>query len=160
MPDGLAVRLGKVLYFLQVPSSIRIPATVREIGDSVFTSQQSPRDLSFEEGIVTIGVSAFSNCPNLYKVTFPASLIFIEANAFSSCNHLHQISFAVGSQLQYTRSKAFLFFPLNEVAVPASIVEIDPSAFSPEVWQGCVKYMKTSPSFCPTTNSFVRSMRV
>jgi hypothetical protein len=51
---------------------------------------------------------------------------------------LRQITFAVGSQLQYIHSEAFSKCPLNEVVVPASIVEIDPSTFSGAVWRKSV----------------------
>jgi hypothetical protein len=120
------------------PSSIRIPGIVHEIGARAFSHQDSLIDLSFEEGTVRIGVSAFYSCPRLKKAAFPASLIVIEANAFFWCDSLRQITFAVGSQLQYIHSEAFSKCPLNEVVVPASIAEIDPSAFSGAVWRKSV----------------------
>jgi hypothetical protein len=101
----------------------------------MFSHSEWLRDLSFEEGILKIGVSAFESCYKLEKAAFPASLIVIEANAFQFCGDLRQITFAVGSQLQYIRSEAFLKCPLNEVVIPASILEIDSSAFSIEVWR-------------------------
>jgi hypothetical protein len=42
--------------------------------------------------------------------------------------------------LQYIRSEAFSNCLLKEVVVPASIVEIDPSAFSDVVWGKCVRF--------------------
>jgi hypothetical protein len=90
------------------------------------------------------------------KAVFPASLIAIEAHAFHDCSNLRQITFAVGSQLQYIRSEAFSSCPLNGVVVPASIVEIDPSAFSGEVWRNCVTF-EGSPLFL-IDNNFIRSL--
>jgi hypothetical protein len=132
------MRVGKVFRCLESPSSIRIPGSVREIGDRAFFGVNSLRDLSFEEGILKIGAYAFSWCLSLAEATFPASLIVIEANAFQFCSGLSQITFAVGSQLQYIRTEAFSFCPLIEVVIPRSIVEIDPSAFSDEVWRKSV----------------------
>jgi hypothetical protein len=93
-----------------------------------------------------IGIRAFKGCCYLNRAAFPASLIAIDANAFHRCFDLGQVTFAVGSQLQYIRRKAFSKSPLNEVVIPASIVEIDHSAFTDEVWQKCVKY-EGSPLF-------------
>jgi hypothetical protein len=114
---------------LETLSSIRIPGSVSEIGDGAFSSLYSLSDLSFEEGTIRIGVSAFAECLNLQNAAFPVSLIEIEANAFQYCDCLHVITFPEESQLKYIRSKAFSHSPLNEVVMPASIVEIDPSAF-------------------------------
>jgi hypothetical protein len=137
---GLVVGLGTLFCYQGRPSSLRIPATVREIGDRALSSLGSIVDLRFEEGTVQIGMSAFLWCRSLMKAAFPASLIVIEAKAFQGCICLQEITFAVGSQLQYIRSGAFSDCPLKEVVVPASIVEIDPSAFSDEVWRSCVKF--------------------
>jgi hypothetical protein len=135
MSDGLVMRLGKLFCCLGKPSSIRIPGTVREIPDRACFGLDSNSliDLSFEEGILKIGVSAFQECRKLHIAAFPASLTVIEAKAFAISNQLIEITFAVGSQLQYIRSKAFSYCPLREVVIPANIVEIDPSAFPDDV---------------------------
>jgi hypothetical protein len=137
---SLMVRLGKGFSQLGTPSSIRIPGTVREIGDTAFCGLNSLIDLSFEERTVRIGVSAFSGCSKLNKAAFPASLIVIEANVFGNCRNMRQITFAVASELQCIRTKAFSECRLNEIVIPASIMEIYPSAFSAEVWRTHVKF--------------------
>jgi hypothetical protein len=137
---GLVIHLGKVVGCFETPSSIRIPGRVREIVDYAFFRTNSLIDLSFEEGTMRIGTTAFTWCFGLKKAAFPASLIVIEARAFQECDQLCEITFAVGSQLQYIRTEAFSGCPLNEFVIPASIVEIDPSAFDPEVWQKYAKY--------------------
>jgi hypothetical protein len=43
-----------VFSCLQSPSSIRIPGSVREIGDRVFSKFNGLADLSFEEGILNV----------------------------------------------------------------------------------------------------------
>jgi hypothetical protein len=91
----LLVRLGKVFCCLETPSSIRIPGTVREIGDRVFCHRHLLIDLSFEEGILKGGFSAFASCHNLKNAAFPVSLIVIEAKAFYGCRRLRRITFAV-----------------------------------------------------------------
>jgi hypothetical protein len=153
---GLVMRLGKVFCCLARPSSIRIPGSVREIGDGVFDHHHDLVDLSFEEGITRIGSLAFHACYNVEQVEFPASLIVIEASAFYYCHGLRRITFAVGSQLQYIRSEAFASSDLREVVVPASIVEIDPSAFSGEVWRSFVTF--TGPPLFLIDDHFLLSL--
>jgi hypothetical protein len=80
------------------PSSIVIPSTVREIGDSVFSYIRSIRDLSFEEGLIRIGPKAFSFCDGIESAAFPASLEVIEKEAFYCCL-LGSVTFPVGSLL-------------------------------------------------------------
>jgi hypothetical protein len=143
---GLVVRLGKVFYGSRKPSTLRIPGSVREIEDNVFSQFTWLIDLSVEEGILKIGVPIFTGCSKLKKASVPASLTVIDANAFQGCKGLRQISFAVGSQLQYIRSEALSDSPLNKAVGPASIVEIDVSAFSDEVWRKCVRF-EDSPFF-------------
>jgi hypothetical protein len=119
-----------------------------EIGDRVFCDNNWLTELSVEEGTLQIGAYAFRWSSKLKNAAFPASLIVIEADAVFGCCEMRQITFAVGSQLQYIRIRAFSNCPLNEVVVSASIVEIDPSAFSVEVLRKCMKTAK--PSFpCP-----------
>jgi hypothetical protein len=114
--------------FFGTPSRIRIRGTVREIGEGAFFVRDPLIDLDFEEGTVRIGVSAFGRCYCLQQAAFPAPLTVIEATV------LQPFSFAVGSQLRYIRSEAFSDSHLNEVVIPPSIREIDPYAFSREVW--------------------------
>jgi hypothetical protein len=137
---GFVVRLGTVFGCLGTPSSLRIPGSVREIGDSALSQLHSLVDLSFEEGTLRIGVSAFSRCFELERAVFPASLAAIEADAFRDCRVLCQIAFAPGSQLRYIRSGAFLGCDFIEDVVLASDVEIDPLAFSRQVWHDSVTF--------------------
>jgi hypothetical protein len=150
------VHEGTVFGFLDSLSSIKIPGNVREIGERALSNLDSLQDLSFEEGILKIGVSAFHYCSNLGNAAFPASLTVIEANAFQLCYQLRQISFAVGSQLQCIRVGAFSDASLNEFAIPASIVEIDPFAFSDSDWGKCVKF--ESPPIFLIDDDFIRSV--
>jgi hypothetical protein len=48
---------------------------------------------------------------------------------------MRSLAFADGSQLQSICENAFVQCPLETVVVPASVKEIDPSAFDPDVWR-------------------------
>jgi hypothetical protein len=153
---GLVARLDTIFCCLGTPSSIIIPGSIPELGDKALSRVPSLRDLSLEEGTVRIGASAFLDCDHLERAAFPASLVTIEAYAFQGCISLRQITFAAGSQLQYIRGKAFADCPLNEVVIPASIVEIDPCAFQYNVWQDCVKF--EGPPLFLIDDHFIRSL--
>jgi hypothetical protein len=101
-------------------------------------------------------MSAFFECPKLEKAAFRASLIIIDANAFEDCKGLVQVTFAIGSQLQYIRSGAFSKCPLKRVVVPAHIMEIDPSAFSIDVWRKCLTF--AGPPLFLIDRHFIRSL--
>jgi hypothetical protein len=142
------VHQGRVIRFSDSGlESIRVPGNVCEIGTGALAGLSSLRDLSFDEGILKIGESAFSAISKMEKAAFPASLIIIEADAFRVCEKLHQISFAVGSQLQRIRRAAFAESPLDEFALPASIAELSPSAFSYNVLCDSVRFEGPPPLF-------------
>jgi hypothetical protein len=105
-----------VCYFGK-PSSIGIPSTVREIGESAFALFDSLREMNFEEGVERIRKKAFYRCVFLVTVNFPASLTVIDEDAFRDCFTMRKATFAAGFRLQTIHA-----------------TEIDPSAFDPALW--------------------------
>jgi hypothetical protein len=132
---SLFMHLGKVVRYLGEPKSVVIPSTVREIGENAFARLYSLVDLRFEEGVERIYFSAFSQCYQLTVVTFPASLVVIDERAFYLCRSLREVTFAADSKLQHIGKEAFPQCPLEKVFLPASVTEIDPSAFFPDTWR-------------------------
>jgi hypothetical protein len=129
------MQLEKVVRCFGEPASVVIPSTVREIGERAFAEVSSLEDLRFEEGVERIESSAFSNCCGLEGIVFPASLAVIGECAFANCRQLCEVTFAADSKLQYIGKKAFADCDLERVFLPASVTEIDPSAFSEEGWK-------------------------
>jgi hypothetical protein len=117
------------------PRRVVIPSTFREIGESAFAELSSLEELRFEEGVERIKSLAFYKSGWLRHIVFPASLVVIDESAFESCWSLREVAFAAGSKLQYIGREAFRKCPLERVCLPASVTEIDPSAFSPGVWK-------------------------
>jgi hypothetical protein len=130
----LFVHFERVVSCFGAPASIVIPSTVREIGPKAFYRVSTIRDLNFEEGVLCIGVKAFSFCRWLGNAAFPASLEVIESCAFNGCSSLATVTFAVGPRLRRIGKRAFLKCPLRNLVLPASINELDPSAFDDGVW--------------------------
>jgi hypothetical protein len=141
--DCFIVHLGTIVHCFRKPESVVILSTVREIGESVFDCVSSLVDLSFEEGVERIRFSAFSHCFGLTVVAFPASLVAIDEGAFEGCIGLREVTFAADSKLRYIGKDAFEECPLERVCLPASVTEIGPSAFTPEVWK-IVQFEKQS----------------
>jgi hypothetical protein len=152
----LVLHRQKVNCCLNGPSKIRIPASVREIADGAFCWEGHLKDLSFEEGIEKIGVSAFANCVHLCDLAFPASLITIEAKAFFRCSDVRRITFAARSRLKYIRSEAFSPHAWSQVVIPASVVELDPYAFTGKIGREQVAF--AGPPLFLIQNDFLLSV--
>jgi hypothetical protein len=131
---SLFTHFQRVVRCLEKPTSVVIPSTVREIGEKAFECVSSLVDLSFEEGVERIKSWAFALCPALKSVAFPVSLMVIDESAFDGCG-LRQVTFAGDSKLQCIRKWAFRRCTLERVLLPANVTEIDPAAFSAEVWK-------------------------
>jgi hypothetical protein len=131
---SLFMHMGTIMRCLGRPKSLRIPSTVREIGESAFAGVYCLEDLSFEEVVERIKSSAFAVCRGLKPIAFPVFLLAIDERAFCSCHALHEVTHAADSKLQFLRKDAFLEFPLERVFLPARVTEIDPNAFSHEFW--------------------------
>jgi hypothetical protein len=92
-------------------------------------------DLRFEEGVERIKSCTFQNCSGLMAVAFPASLVVIDQLAFAYCENLRRLTFAADSKLRCIGNGAFRRCPLERVFLPASVTEIDPSAFFGSAWR-------------------------
>lgn len=80
-------------------SVITIPATlnglpVTAIGDSAFSFQDYPTQVTLPDSITSIGLEAFFGCRGLTQVTIPNSVTNIGDRAFAYCNGLTAIEVA------------------------------------------------------------------
>ena len=73
-----------------VTETIRIPATVTEIGDYAFLNNSGLKQVVFESGsqLIRVGHSAFSGCSGLTSVALPAGVEEIGSMAFADCSSL------------------------------------------------------------------------
>jgi hypothetical protein len=62
------------------------------------------------------------------------SLEIIGKRAFYYCDSLRHLTFAERSQLWCIQKEAFTKVPLERVILPATVKEVDPSAFTLKVW--------------------------
>ena len=86
--DGAFVACQKI-------GSVKIPATVREIGARAFSDCWNLSNITFaaESGLTTIGDSAFTNCISLTSITLPKTLSRLGAGCFQGCAQLTDVYF-------------------------------------------------------------------
>ena len=81
---------GQMTYFWL--TSITIPDSVTNIGNTAFGNCASLTNVSFGAGVITIGTNAFQGCSGLTNIALPASVTIIGNQAFIACAELTAIN--------------------------------------------------------------------
>ena len=84
--------------------SLRIPETVKSLGDGAFRDCPALTTAVIEEGLTTIGAYAFAGNSALRSVTLPDSVLSIEDTAFEDCASL-TLTVAEGSYAEQYAKK-------------------------------------------------------
>ena len=114
-------------------TSVTIPNNVTTIGLGAFSGCTSLTSLTIGDSVKTIGSDAFLNCYNLTSVTIPDSVTTIGSNVFNKCSRL--ISVIIGNSVTSIGNKAFYdCSSLTSVTIPNSVTTIGNYAF-----YGCKK---------------------
>lgn len=146
--------------------SIRIPDSVEQIGDGVFTYcsaleeitlsknlKEIPEDafidchklksIQLPSKIKTIGYGAFMRCSSLTEVAIPASVKIIKPIAFAECTALKEVTFSKNSRLKRIRIGAFEFCSqLKTITLPASLEILDRGVF----WKSGLQKISFAPN--------------
>lgn len=69
-------------------SSIKIPNSVKSIGDQAFSDGWSLTSVTIGENVTSIGEEAFYNCRRLESIVIPQNVKTIGASAFAKCDSL------------------------------------------------------------------------
>lgn len=109
-------------------SSIRLPATVRTIGEFSFDNCSSLVSILMGRNVREIGQAAFQGCSSLEAITFPEELEIINPWTFNSCSSLGDIVLPDG--LISIGEYAFQSCYFSEVTVPGSLQVVEPCAFA------------------------------
>jgi len=80
-------------------SSVKLPDSIRSVGDSSFFGLDKCRDIIFSENLEYVGEEAFAQMEKMTEFRLPAELRYIGDGAFRTCSSLK--SFEIGSELQY-----------------------------------------------------------
>lgn len=120
-------RLGRAFEGNLILTSVRMPDSLKEIGNYAFSSCENLKKVEFGTNTEILGAAAFLNDTSLESVTLPESLRLIKGSAFSS-SALKQISIPEG----VTSIESYTFFEcksLSEVELNDNITQIKDYAF-------------------------------
>ncbi len=109
-------------------TSIAVPNTVTEIGESAFASS-ALTSITLSEGLTEIKQRTFESCFSLTEIAIPNSVTTLGGAAFSYCNNLASIT--LSNNLEYIGGSAFYkCFSLSAISIPESVKTIGEYAFS------------------------------
>ena len=86
--DGVTAIKEKMFLGNNILTSIKIPASVRSIGNEAFSGCNRLTDINIPEGVTSIGESAFEDCESLTNLTIPEGVTSIGKGAFQGCSSL------------------------------------------------------------------------
>lgn len=81
--------------------SIKVPGTVKRIGDRAFAEMKNLRKIQIEEGVEEIGSNAFTECKKLKTITLPSTVKKITGWAFYESGLKEPVFSADGKTLIY-----------------------------------------------------------
>lgn len=76
---------------------VRLPGSVKEIGESAFEGCSSLVAVTLSEGLEKIGVSAFKDCVGLTEIELPDNVAEIGESAFEGCSAVKNVKFGEGA---------------------------------------------------------------
>jgi len=118
-------------FFQSGLTSIKIPASVTNIGNGAFQRSASLRSVTFAfpSNVTTIDEDAFANT-GLTDITIPESVTSIGNGAFQGSLSLTSVTFAYPSNLTSIDRATFSETGLTSITIPESIANIDEFAFA------------------------------
>ena len=97
--------------------NIRIPGSIRTIGNAAFSRCPNLKSVVIEEGLVQLGMCCFGGCPELIDVQLPDSLEIVDNFVFAQCWALEEVHF--GTKLKSIGMRAFYGCQsLSRITVP------------------------------------------
>lgn len=107
---------------------IKLPDTVKEIGDHAFTHCYNLQSISLPADLSEIGENAFESCVSLKRIVIPGGVTAIRDRTFAHCKSLSAVILPDG--LESIDAGAFSnCIRLKELTLPNSVKEIGEDAF-------------------------------
>lgn len=115
--------------FRKAIDKIKLPETIKVIGENAFSHCLSLREINIPEGTETIGERAFTFCTRLEEIVLPDSVKSIGGSAFSYCKSLVSIKLPGG--LEQIPGGFFAdCTKLEEIELPEGLKEIGRYSFN------------------------------
>ncbi|MBQ7365543.1 MAG: leucine-rich repeat domain-containing protein, partial [Clostridia bacterium] len=90
------VEIGREAFSFYKLTSVKIPGSVKKIGDRAFAECSMLNEVILSKGLTEIGVYAFYRCSALSEIVVPDSVKTVERNAFSNCTSLAGVTLGKG----------------------------------------------------------------
>lgn len=107
---------------------VRLPSTLRAIGALVFHTCSVLREVELPVGLEVIDSYAFRDS-GIVHVAIPSSVVSLGYCTFQNCKSLVEVTFAKDSRLKKICGACFMGTALREIALPASLEEVETAAF-------------------------------
>ena len=129
-PSSL-VTISENAFYKCAMTSVDLPASVSEIGDSAFAYNSALLSVSVStDSFPRLGAYMFSNCVNLATVEFKGEGIVLEEfgeGAFYKCGALRSIT--LPKNIKFIGSNAFANTGLSEISLHEGVLSVGDSAF-------------------------------
>ena len=126
--EGVEIIEDNAFQFCDKLTKIRLPNTLKKIGESAFEQCSLLERIEIPEGVELIDEWCFFKCINLQKVTLPSTLKEIGKHAFEQCYKLNNINIPEGVK----ELKEYTFYNcenLKDIYLPSTLRKIDNCAF-------------------------------
>ena len=117
-----------VFYCCNSLKSIKLPESLRVIGNYAFDNCVNLENIAIPEGVVTIGNGAFHTCLALTDIEIPESVRSIGDYAFAGCRNLSDVRISHGAET-IGESAFDSCDSLNELVIPGSVKIIQEHTF-------------------------------
>ena len=110
VPDGIEI-IGPKAFSSSggknvIMETVKLPSTVREIGEYAFSNKKNLKAINFPEGLQTIRKDAFYGCQSLSEIVLPDSISEIGVEAFQGCSSVTKV--VIPHAVSGTKTDSFL----------------------------------------------------
>jgi hypothetical protein len=120
--------IGNYAFYYTDAVTIKIPPTVKRIGDYVFQGNYNLRAASLPDSLKSLGVFAFSRCDQLTTISLPDQMTVIPRGTFHTCRSLCEITLPE-SLVEIGEMSFICCSNLHEIVIPKQVTTIGMGAF-------------------------------